>query len=126
MALIYAYRNRGLSRELSINNADGTIYEPAADDVLRVIIGREGKLGDAFADAQLHITSEDPTSNGSSITKNVDAQGNVAAGTNTLRLDAQDLNFKAGVYTLFFSLVDNADAQDEKTISRQVFVLELT
>jgi len=126
MALIFAYKDRGKTIELTINNADDTVYTPTAGDILRVVIGREGKLGTNFADAQFHVTSEASTSNGSRITKNQDAQGNVENGTNTLRLDAQDLNFLAGVYTLFFSLVDNSDAQDEKVVDRQVFSLEDT
>ena len=126
MALIFAYKDRGLTKELTINNADDTVYTPQANDVLRVVIGHEGKLGTNFADAQFHVTSTAPTVAGSRITKNQDAQGNVLNGTNTLRLDASDLNFSAGVYTLFFSLTDNSDAQDEKTISREVMVIEDT
>jgi len=126
MALIFAYKDRGLTKELTINNADDTVYTPQANDILRVVIGHEGKLGTNFADAQFHVTSDAPTAAGSRITKNENAQGASVNGTNTLRLDASDLDFDAGVYTLFFSIVDNSDSQDEKTISRQVFSLELT
>jgi len=121
MALILAYRNRGLTRDLVIQNADGDPIIPGLNDVLRIVIGHEGKLGTDFADAELAFISGTPTSNGSSITKST-----ALPGENRMRLDAQDLSFPAGVYTLFFSIIDNADAVDEKVISRQVFSLQET
>lgn len=121
MALILAYKNRGLTRDLTIQNAAGETITPGANDIIRAVIGRAGMLGTDFADAALVITSAAPTANGSSFVK-----GGGSDGSNRLRLDASDLNFAAGVYTLFISMRDNADAAEWKTISRQVFVLEDT
>jgi len=121
MSLILAYQNRGLTRDLVITDADGDPIIPGANDTLRIIIGHESKLGTNNVDAELTFTSAAATANGSSITKGI-----VPLGLNRMRLDAQDLDFPAGTYTLFFSLIDNADAGDEKTISRQVFILEET
>jgi len=121
MALILAYRNRGLTRDLVINDTNGDPIIPQSNDFLRIVIGHEGKLGTNFAGVELAFISGTPTSNGSSITKN-----SPSSGRNRMRLDASDLAFPAGTYTLFFSLIDNADAVEEKTVSRQVFILEET
>lgn len=122
MTLILAYKDRGLTRDLQINKADGTILVLTANDKLRIIIGHEGKLGTNLADAELTFVSGSPTVNGSSITKNSPSDG-----LNRMRLDASDLLLiPAGVYTLYFDHFDNADAGEWKNISRQVFSLEET
>jgi len=41
-------------------------------------------------------------------------------------LDAGDLDFDAGTYSMWVELFDVADARDWKTVSRQVFQLEPT
>jgi hypothetical protein len=111
MSLILAYRSRGLSRDITIQDVDGNNITPGDSDKLRAIIGREGET------AKLTVTSDDSTANGSSFTK----------GTNSrLRLDASDLDFAAGVYTLYVDYYDSGDAQEWKNVSRQVFVLEET
>jgi len=114
MTLILAYKDRGLTRDFQIDGASGVIT-PGTNDKVRVIIGREGKLGTDFADAEFSVTSDAATPAGSSITK---------GAQNTLRLDATDLQFSAGTYTLFFDFFDNADAGEWKNVERQVFVLE--
>lgn len=115
MSLIHAYKNRGLTRYLTVNDAAGNPITPGVNDKLRVIIGRQGE------EAKLTITSDADTENGSSLTKNSPSDGK-----NTLRLDASDLDFPAGVYTFELSYFDNADSQEWKNIDRQVFNLEAT
>lgn len=121
MSLILAYKSRGVTKDITITTAGGAVITPGANDKLRVVIGREGKLGVDFADAELVVTSDAATANGSSITKNYPSETK-----NRLRLDASDLNFEAGTYTLFVEYFDNADAQEWKNVSRQVFNLQDT
>ncbi len=120
MALIVADKNRGLTRDLQINDVDENAIIPQANDVLRIIIGHVSKLGAdlTFPDAELTFDSDNSTVAGSSITKNSPSNG-----LNRMRLDAADLNFPAGTYTLMFCLFDNADAGEWKSVSRQTFVL---
>lgn len=111
MTLIYAYKDRGITRDLTIYDADGETITPASGDKVRVVIGREGET------AKLTVTSDAPTANGSILTK---------GATNRLRLDAADLDFEPGVYTLFVDLYDSVDSNEWKNVDRQVFVLEET
>lgn len=111
MALILAYQNRGLSRNITITDVSGATITPTVVDKVRAIIGREGET------AKLTVSSDAPTANGSSFTK---------GATNLLRLDASDLTFDAGVYSLYIDYYDGSDADEWKTVSRQVFCLELT
>ena len=122
MSLIYAYQNRGLTKDLAIRNAADAVITPSSDDVIRVVIGHEGRLGSALAGAKLVVASDAPTAEGSTFTKN----GGSAAGYNRLRLDASDLAFGPGTYTLFLDYFDGADADEWKNVDRQVFVLEET
>ena len=112
MSLIQAYKGLGLTRYLTILDADGEAIAPGANDILRVRIMRQGQT------AVLTVTSEAATANGSNITKNS------PTGKNTLRLDASDLSFAAGLYTFRFDMMDNADAAEWKKISDQVFDLQ--
>lgn len=112
MSLIFCYQNRGKTVDFTIDDADGNAITPGMNDKLRVIVGRLGES------AQLSFTSDAATANGSSITK---------GETNRLRLDASDLALiDPGTYTLIVDYYDNADAQEWKTVSRQVLVLEET
>ncbi len=112
MSLILAYQSRGLTKDFSIDDTDGNVITPGMHDKLRITIGRLGES------AKLTFTSDTATANGSSITK---------GATNRLRLDASDLAaIDPGTYTLMVDYFDNADAQEWKTVSRQVFVLEDT
>lgn len=115
MSLILAYQNRGVTHDITINEVDGTAYIPAAADEIRVIIGREG------ATPKLTVASNVPTANGSTFTKNTPSDG-----VNRLRLDASDLDFEPGTYTLFLDLYDAGDAAEWKNVDRQVFCLEET
>lgn len=121
MALIYVYKNRGITKDFTITKADGTTLTPQANDKIRAIIGREGKLQSDLSGAKLTVTSGSNTTNGSSFTKN-----SPSSGKNRLRLDASDLDFEPGVYTLLIDYFDNADSQEWKTVSRQILVLRGT
>jgi hypothetical protein len=111
MSLVYAYRDRGITRNITIQDADGNTITPHPADKVRATIGRSGET------AKFTITSGTPTAAGSSFTM---------GAVNVLRLDASDLNFSAGTYTLFIELQDSADASEWKNVSRQVFILEDT
>jgi len=111
MSLVLAQKGNGISRNITIYDADEDAIVPGENDRVRVRIGRVGE------DDKLTITSGSPTSNGSSVTK---------GETNVLRIDASDLDFDAGIYTMFVEYFDNADSQEWKTVDRQVFVLEDT
>lgn len=109
MTLIYAYKDRGITRDIQITDADGNTITPGENDVIRAIIAREGQT------AKLTVASNAPTVNGSTFTK---------GAQNRLRLDASDLNFSLGVYTLTIDYTDNADGSELKMIDEQVFHLE--
>ena len=112
MALIFAYQDRGLTKDFTINDKDGDPITPGMNDKLRIIIGRLEET------PELSFTSDAATANGSSVTK---------GATNRLRLDASDLVLiDPGTYTMIVDYWDNADAQEWKTVSRQVFVMEET
>ena len=97
---------------LTVLDANGDAITPGVNDKLRVIIRRRGQ------DPVFEITTDADTENGSSLTKN-----NPSNGINTLRLDASDLNFAPGVYTLEFDYFDVADNNEWKCIDRQVMNL---
>ena len=111
MALFLARKSRGLTKDITISGADGAIT-PGGNDKIRAII--RGIDVD-----YLTVTSDAATANGSSFTKNYPVDGK-----NRLRLDASDLTFAPGCYTIIFDYFDNADAAEWKTIDRQTFVLE--
>lgn len=122
MALIYLYKNRGITKDLQLLDGAGEIVAVSDSDSLRIIIGREGQLGAAFVDAQLVVVSGTPTDNGSTLTLNTPE-----TNKHRLRIDDADANLiPAGTYTLFFDMMDHADADDWKNISRQVLVVEET
>ena len=111
MALILAYANRGLTRDITIQDVNGDAIVPGAADKIRAIIGREGET------AKLTVTSDAATANGSSFTKGT---------ANRLRLDASDLSFDPGVYSLTIDYYDSHDVAEWKLVSKQCFVLEAT
>lgn len=118
MSLITATKDLGVTRDFTILDGNGDTIVPQTNDKVRAIVGRVGRLGSNLADAKLTVTSGEDTSNGSSFTKN-----SPSSGKNRLRLDASDLDFDSGTYTLFLEYFDNADAQEWKNISCHVFVL---
>lgn len=109
MTLIYAYRRRGITRDVVILDADGATITPGGSDLIRAVIGREGET------VKLSVTSGTDTANGSSFTK---------GAINRLRLDDLDLDFAPGVYTLTIDFYDNSDTQEWKSVDRQTFCLE--
>ena len=111
MTLILAYQERNKTFDLVINDAADAAITPGVNDLVRISIGREGEV------AKLTVTSGTDTANGSSVTK---------GATNRVRLDAQDLDFEPGTYTLFVDYFDTADSSEWKNVSRQVFALEDT
>jgi hypothetical protein len=109
MSFILAYKSLGITRDIVIQDVDGNTITPGGADKIRAIIHRTGK-GSA-----LTVTSDAPTANGSSFTK---------GATNRLRLDASDLDFDSGSYTLSIEYYDAHDAAEWKNVSRQCFYLE--
>lgn len=110
MTLILAYKSRGITREITILDSASAAITPGANDVIKAIVLRLGET------PKLTVTSAAPTSNGSSFTK---------GATCTLRLDNADLaTIDPGTYTLEIQLVDNADGQEPKCVSRHIFTLE--
>ena len=120
MSLIHAYQNRGKTFDITVDGPDGAIT-PGGNDVLRIVIGRAGRLGVALADAQLVVTSAAATANGSSITI-----GGGEDSSHRIRLDASDLTFDPGIYSMLVDYFDNADAEEWKNVDRQCFSLEAT
>ena len=115
MALVLAYQDRGLTHDIAILDTNGDTIIPGNNDNIRAIIGRLGET------PKLTITGGTDTDNGSSFTKNF------TAGVNRLRLDASDLALiEPGIYTLSTDYFNNADGQEWKVVSRQVFALERT
>lgn len=119
MAIIRANVSKGVTKDLTITKSDATTITPGANDKIRVVIGREGRLGTNNADAQLVVSSDAATANGSSFTK-----GGGGGAKNRLRLDASDLTFTPGVYTLWFEMFDADDSDEWKLVDKQVFVLD--
>ena len=112
MSHIVAYKNRGITRYLTVLNALEEAIVPGSSDKLRVIISRTGQT------TKLTVTSDAATANGSSLTKN-----SPESGKHTLRLDASDLNFEPGTYSFRFDYYDASDAAEWKNVDRQVFSL---
>lgn len=114
MALFYAYKSRGLTRDIRITGGPDGYITPQSGDVLRAIIQQNGVTF-------LTITSASATANGSVFTISGGAGG---GSNNRLRIDAQDLTFAAGIYTLVVDYFDHQDADEWKHVDSQIFVLE--
>lgn len=110
MTLILAYQERNKTFDVTIKDADDATITPGDSDIVRIRIGREGEAD------KLTVTSTAATENGSSVTK---------GASNRVVLDAQDLTFNPGTYTLFVEYYDSAD-NEWKNVDRQVFELEDT
>jgi hypothetical protein len=121
MTLFLAYQDRGLTKDITVTTAAGVAISVGANDKLRAIIGREGRLESDLSGALLVVTSDAPTANGSSFLKNTPS-----STSNRLRLEADDLDFEPGTYSLFIEFLDHADGDEWKNVSRQVFRLERT
>ena len=110
MSLIAASQGLGKTVDLTIEDVDGDTITPGVHDKVRVTIGRLNET------SVFTVTSGTATANGSSITK---------GAANRLRMDAQDLaEIDPGIYSLQVDYYDNADAQEWKLVSAQVFSLE--
>lgn len=121
MSLFYAYKNRGITKDITVLDGNGDVVSVGVNDKLRAIIGRERLLSSDLSTAKLVVVSGTNSANGSSF-----EIGGGSGGSHRLRLDAGDLDFNPGTYTLFIDLFDNADAGEWKNVDRQVFVLEGT
>lgn len=108
MTLIVANEGRGVSYDVTLLDADGDAITPTDSDYVRAIIGREGET------PVLTVTSGSDTAAGSSFTK---------GATNRLRLDASDLDFSPGTYTMYVDFLDASDANEWRLAERQCFVL---
>ena len=111
MSLVYVYRTKGYTTDITILDADGDTITPDSNDKVKAIIYRTGET------AKLTVTSGTPTTNGSSIT---------IGAVQRLRLDASDLDFEAGVYTLEILFYDYSDSREWKLVSKQILSLEGT
>ena len=110
MTMIPVFDSRGISWDITIRGPDNaTIITPGDSDFVRAIVKRQGRA------AVLTVTSGTPTANGSSIT---------TGATNRLRLDAADLVFGPGAYSMIVDYFDAADSSEWKTVEKQVFYLE--
>ncbi len=113
MTLVYAYQDRGLTRDIVILNSLSEAITPGSNDKVRARILRLGQV------PKLTITGI-ANANGSVFTKNSPENG-----TNRLRIDATDLaTINPGVYTLAIDFFDNADAEEWKNVDRQVLHIE--
>lgn len=108
MTMILGYQNKGLTRDIIIQDAVGGTITPGVNDKVRATIYREGET------PVFTVTSGTPTAAGSSFTK---------GATNRLRIDATDMSFRVGTYCLRVDYFDNADAAEWKEVEQQCFVL---
>lgn len=114
MALWYAFRSRGLTKDIRIKGGPNGYILPGASDKLRAIIQQKGVTF-------LTVTSDAPTAAGSSFTKSGGEGGDT---NNRLRLDATDLDIAPGTYTLVIDYFDGNDANEWKHVDSQVFQVE--
>lgn len=119
--MIRATQNRGYTKIFTLLNSSGGVVVPGSSDRIRCVIGREAELGADLSGAKLTILSGSNTANGSSFTKNTPS-----SGKQELRLDAQDLTFAPGAYTLFIDYFDSSDDEEWKNVQKHVFYLEPT
>lgn len=116
--IVSAYQNRGLTKDFTFQNTSGRVTVPGSSDLIRVLIGRIATINTA---PLLTVLSGSDTAAGSSFTKNTPERG-----VHRLRLDATDLDFAPGTYSLLVDYFDAADASEWKTVSRHIFVLFAT
>ena len=112
MALVFAYVNRGITKDFVFLDADGDAIAPGANDQVRATILHEGQT------AKLTVASDANGPNGSTFQK-----GTPNATINRLTLVPADLQFDPGTYSILLDFFDNASGAF-KVGDRQVFVLE--
>jgi len=108
MSVVHAYQNRELARNITMQDANGDTVVPAANDILRVTIKRIGET------AKLTVTSEEATSNGSSID---------LSSTSLLTIMPDDLTFDPGIYSFIIDYYDTS-ADVWKSVDMEIFSLE--
>jgi hypothetical protein len=109
---IKANKGRGCTYNVTFNDSAGEAITPDPADLIHCKVLHVGKTPVFLVD------SSAATANGSSFTK--------GAPINVLRLDAEDMTFEPGAYTIVFELTDGNDADDIKNAQRGVFYLEDT
>lgn len=118
-SLILLKQNRGVTKDILLLNADGDAIIPLSTDKVRAILGRAGEIGDDLSGADLVVTSDAATANGSTFTKNYPSDGK-----NRLRIDASDVTMGPGVYTLWVDYYDSNDTNEWKNASESVVIVE--
>ncbi len=108
MSLVRSQQGLGKTHNITLFDVDNNVIIPGINDEVRIHIARR------CDEPVLTVASNAPTTNGSTLTK-----GEI----NVLRLDADDLDFSPGTYTMFIEFFDNADAQEWKDVDQEVFVL---
>lgn len=117
--VIHAIKLRGFTKDIVIRNVDGDAIIPLAGDKLRAYIGRLTEIdATTLSGAKFSVTSDAASAAGSSITKN-----SPSSGFNRLRIDATDMDFESGIYTLRVEFYDGNDANEWKVASEDVFIL---
>lgn len=118
--VIHAVKLRGFTKDIILRDVNNDVIVPLAGDKLRAYIGRVHEINaETLAGAVFSITSDSDSAAGSYIRKN-----SPSSGFNRLRIDATDMSFDAGIYTLRVEFYDGNDANEWKVASSDVFILE--
>lgn len=107
---VHGYQSRGCTYNVTLFDVNGDPISPDTNDIVHCKILQLGET------VTFEVDSTAPTANGSTFTK--------GDPVNVLRLDAQDLVFDPGVYTISIELTDFEDVNDLKNAQRGVFTLE--
>lgn len=107
--MVTADRRRKSIHQITIGEADGDDVTVAANDNVRIKIGRAGDLTPI-----LEIESDAATANGSVCT---------AANPTELTLFGADLTAPAGIYDIEVAIVDTSEGDKIKKAERGIFVL---
>ncbi len=110
-------QNFGCSFDIELLDSDGNTIIPDASDVVTVQIKRRGDA------AVFNVDSSAPTAAGSSVTKATNA---VSDKNNVLRVDASDVNFTPGIYSMMIELLDDSDSQEPKHADYHIVTVEGT
>ena len=114
MSVILGQKNRKLTRDITIQDADGATVAPGVNDVVRIKIGRRRDP------PILDLDSAAASANGSTVSKNTPS-----TGVNRVEIRQEDMNLLLpGIYTFEVSIVDNADAQAIKHVDFQIMIVQ--
>ena len=108
---IVTYKKRAGCETITITDNAGNNVALAATDQIRLKIGRAGEA------PILDLSSNAPSSNGSTVAK---------ANPCAVRLDQEDLDFSPGVYDVEVSVVDDSDSDAIKHANKGSFILHNT